>query len=145
MKALGRLYNCALCHAQSMICQSCDRGHQYCSPHCAAIARRSHMKRAQHRYAVSHKGRLAAALRQRRFRARKRQLIVPSEPYSKPPDTKKVTHHSSATNAQPDSLPTQPHQRLWQPIFRRTRRQCAGRTHYQCHRCGDWLEFLRTT
>ena len=144
MKACGRLYNCVRCHAQSMICRSCDRGHQYCSPRCAAQARQIHTKRAQKKYQTSYKGRLSSADRQRRFRARQRQLVVPSKPSTKASATKKVTHHSSATRHHPDSLLTLSHQRLWQPILRAARRRFAGNTQYRCHRCGRWLDFLRS-
>lgn len=144
MKACGRLFNCARCYAQSMICRSCDRGHIYCSHVCAAMARRSHVKRAQRKYQSSHKGRLAAAERQRRFRARHRQPVELSESSKQAPATKKVTHHSSTTKPTPDSLPALSYQRQQQSMFRGSRRQYQGTTQYRCHYCGHWLDFLRT-
>ena len=75
----ARLYNCASCHAQTMICRCCDRGNVYC-PACALPARQEARRRASQRYQKSLQGRLNHAARQRRYREKQ---------------TEKVTHNGS--------------------------------------------------
>ena len=65
-----RLANCALCHRQMRLCSDCDRFHRYCSPSCAAEARRRGLREAGQRYQATEKGRSRNSLRQQRFRDR---------------------------------------------------------------------------
>lgn len=80
MDVSARLFHCARCHCQVILCRRCDRGHVYCASGCAQQARQDSLRRAGARYRVSRRARLHNALRQRRFRARQQ----------------KVTHHGSA-------------------------------------------------
>ena len=89
MKRNARLYHCARCHRQVVICRHCDRGHRYCKTGCAQQARRKSLRRAHQKYQSSRKGRLANAHRQHRFRQRQR---------------KKVTHQTSTKPVRRDSL-----------------------------------------
>ncbi len=75
----ARLYSCARCHAQTVICRCCDRGNVYC-PDCALPARQEARRRAAERYQKSQQGRLNHAARQRRYREKQ---------------TEKVTHNGS--------------------------------------------------
>jgi hypothetical protein len=77
--ASARLFVCAGCRCQVLICTSCDRGQIYCAGNCAPQARRRSLLAAGRRYQTSRRGRLAHAVRARRYRAR----------------SKKVTHHGS--------------------------------------------------
>ena len=79
MKSSARLYHCARCHRQVVICSDCDRGNIYCAGRCAAVARRTSMRAAAQRYQHTYRGRLMHAARQTRYRAK----------------IKKVTHHGS--------------------------------------------------
>ena len=77
--ASARLFVCAGCRRQVLICSCCDRGQIYCAGNCAPYARRCSLRAAGRRYQTSRRGRLAHAVRARRYRAR----------------VKKVTHHGS--------------------------------------------------
>lgn len=77
--ASARLFVCAGCRGQVLICSCCDRGQIYCAGHCAPHARRRSLRAAGRRYQTSRRGRLAHAVRAHRYRA----------------GGKKVTHHGS--------------------------------------------------
>ncbi len=66
----ARLFLCADCRAQALICGCCDRGQIYCAGDCAQRARRRKQNLAGRRYQASRLGRLAHADRARRYRAR---------------------------------------------------------------------------
>ncbi|MCP4283499.1 MAG: hypothetical protein GY792_03465 [Gammaproteobacteria bacterium] len=91
MENTARLYNCARCHCQVIICSRCDRGNIYCHRDCALIARANSQREACRRYQSAPHGRLRHAARQRRYRQRQKQ---------------KVTHQGSPLNASDDSLPS---------------------------------------
>lgn len=78
--ASGRLYLCARCRHQVIICSCCDRGQIYCSSGCAQQARRRTLQQAGRRYQASRRGRLMHAARMSRWRVRQ---------------DNKVTHHGS--------------------------------------------------
>ena len=75
----ARLYSCARCLAQTIICRCCDRGNVYCSE-CALPAHLEARRRASDRYQKTRQGQLTHAARQRRYRERQ---------------TEKVTHNGS--------------------------------------------------
>jgi len=81
----ARLYSCARCRAQTMICRCCDRGNVYCID-CALPARLEAQRRASKRYQESPQGRLNHAARQRHYRAKKTEI---------------VTHHGSGDTEHP--------------------------------------------
>jgi len=83
MSPSARLFNCARCRCQVVICRRCDRGNLYCGAGCADQARREAQRLAGHRYQAGRPGRLTHAARQRRYRERQRQ-------------PQKVTHQGSA-------------------------------------------------
>ena len=68
MENTARLFTCARCQAQVLICSRCDRGNIYCGPACSKPARRASLKAAGRRYQRSRRGRLTHAERQRRYR-----------------------------------------------------------------------------
>ncbi len=67
MEPIARLYNCTLCHIQSLICSKCDHGQIYCGKDCAVIARRASLKEAGIRYQSTPRGKRNHAARQARY------------------------------------------------------------------------------
>jgi hypothetical protein len=86
-----RLFSCLRCHSQVVICSRCDRGQIYCDPICSNTARLQSRQAAEKRYQHTLKGRMKHALRQRRYRARLKEI---------------VTDHSSSSPAHDDLLQT---------------------------------------
>jgi len=75
MKRTARLYNCVSCHCQVTICSICDRGNIYCAK-CAHVARKESMRAAGKRYQNTRRGKMMHAVRQRRYRERKKQKVT---------------------------------------------------------------------
>ena len=88
--ASGRLFLCAGCRDQVIICSCCDRGQIYCNHGCASRARRQTVVAAGQRYQKTARGGRMHAARQGRYRAR-REI---------------VTHHGSPPSAADGLLPT---------------------------------------
>jgi hypothetical protein len=130
LEPTARLFLCARCRTQVLLCSRCDRGQIYCGGDCAQQARRHAQREAAHRYQASRRGRLMHAARSRRYRARR----------------KIVTHQGSPAAAADDLLaadsvvaaPLQP-----------AMVGSAPRPHWHCHgcgaRCAPWVRsgFLR--
>lgn len=111
MELSARLYNCARCHAQVLICSSCDRNNIYCISTCSRLMRALSRRMAGKRYQKSLRGRQMHAKRQQRYRARK----------------KIVTHHTSSFQPSNDVLPPKPNERIKPPM----------RGDIYCHFCGN--------
>ena len=79
MQATGRLFLCAHCRAQVIICRRCDRGQRYCKS-CAKEVRRTRMREAGRRYQKTRQGRFAHAERARRYRARRKKVTHQGSP-----------------------------------------------------------------
>ena len=75
----GRTLQCAHCHTEVLVCMDCDRGQRYCSAECRKQARLASQRRASKIYQNSRVGRCYHARRQRRLRARQRQ-VQPEQP-----------------------------------------------------------------
>jgi hypothetical protein len=88
MEVSGRLFNCARCLHQHVICSHCDRGNIYCSSECASATRKERQKLSGQRYQDGFRGRQKHAARQARYRTRQKE---------------KVTHQGSPRNC-PDDL-----------------------------------------
>ena len=52
-----RLFLCARCQRQVLICSRCDRGQQYCGAHCSGLVRGQSLRAARRRYQQSRRGR----------------------------------------------------------------------------------------
>ena len=76
MNPSARLFHCARCHCQIILCRYCDRGNVYCANGCADQARSESLRRAAKRYRSTRRGRHNNADRQRRFRARRREKVT---------------------------------------------------------------------
>lgn len=74
MEPTSRLFLCARCRKQVIICRRCDRGQIYCADGCADIARSLSVREAGRRYQQSRQGRFKQADRLRRFRLRKQNV-----------------------------------------------------------------------
>lgn len=70
----ARLFLCARCRVQVLVCRQCDRGQRYCADGCAATTRRALQRDSARRYQRSRAGRFNHALRAQRWRARQRAL-----------------------------------------------------------------------
>ena len=70
MLPTGRMFLCARCRVQVVVCPRCDRGQIYCAAGCSSEARREAQRAAGARYQASRAGRFAHAERSRRDRAR---------------------------------------------------------------------------
>lgn len=124
MENSARLYHCARCRRQVIVCRYCDRGQIYCSGSCAQIRRQESLRAAALRYRQTYQGKLKSALRQQRYRQRLRQ-------------SQKVTHHRS---------PLAPPRDLLTSTVKKTRHRIvvAKNQEISCHFCGHsgWI-FLR--
>lgn len=92
MQSSARLFSCAGCRAQVVICSHCDRGNLYCGQRCSQAARRQSQREAARRYQRTRRGRLCHAERQRRYRQRR---------------TTKVTHQGSPPDRADETLPAE--------------------------------------
>ena len=88
MRNAARLFTCALCRCQVVLCRRCDHGNIYCSQRCSGRARRRSVRLAGRRYQDSRRGRHKHAERQRRYRERGRVRAPEGGRRAQ-----KVTHH----------------------------------------------------
>ena len=101
----GRLFLCAGCRDQAIVCGCCDRGQIYCAGGCARRARRRTVQQAARRYQASHRGRRMHAARMGRWRAKLAKgsdgaaVGMPAEGRQE-----KVTHHGSPAPASGDQV-----------------------------------------
>jgi hypothetical protein len=70
----ARLFLCARCFVQVLLCSHCDRGQRYCGRECSGLTRRQLRGQASQRYQCSPGGSLAHKMRSRRWRARQLAL-----------------------------------------------------------------------
>lgn len=71
----ARLFVCARCRVQVLLCTRCDRGQRYCGRVCSRAARLQSLCAAASRYQRSWGGRIAHAARSRRWRRRCRERV----------------------------------------------------------------------
>ena len=127
MTATARLFLCALCHCQVVLCRRCDHGNIYCSPGCGAEARRRSLRRAGRRYQDSRRGRHKHAERQRRYRERCRLRELENRGGGQ-----KVTHHPLTPAADRPVVRRRPAVRAGTRPFGPERPSRV----FRCHRCG---------
>lgn len=131
----ARLYGCARCRQQTVICSHCDRGQIYCTRSCAQTARRIKQREAGRRYQQSHRGRRHHAARMARYRARRADRTQGNRSAS----AKKVTHQGPLTGVSCDEQGLDPAAASEGGIPR------VRRCHWCAGRCPDHLRmgFLR--
>ena len=100
----ARLFLCARCRVQVVVCRQCDRGQRYCASACAATTRRALQRQAARRYQHSRAGRFKHALRTRRWRARQvvlANIVTHQGSHDPPSDAVLPATQTSALAAQP--------------------------------------------
>ena len=117
MVETGRMFLCARCHAQVVLCTRCDRGQIYCGPPCSSQARHAAQRAAKQRYQSSRPGRFRHAERARRYRAR----------------CKFVTHQGSAMTLAGDLLVVEAAVPV--PEVQSVAVDASAQS-LRCHRCG---------
>jgi len=118
-----RMFLCARCRSQVLVCRRCDRGQICCAGACAKERRRDRQREARRRYQATPRGRAMHAERNRRYRARRRR----------------VTDHGPAKVDDGGPSPAMP----VDPIPPSSKRP---RGHLLCHHCGQPASpFLRLT
>jgi hypothetical protein len=103
VEAPARLFVCVRCRTQVLICSCCDRGQIYCAGGCAREARYHAQRAAGRRYQTSRRGRLAHAVRARRWRARQKNVTHQGSPPPPPDDL--VPPGSAVTASEPSPSP----------------------------------------
>lgn len=103
--ASARLFLCARCRTQALICSCCDRGHIYCSASCSGQSRREKQMEAARRSRTHPEARQKRRLRNQRFRERRKTETHQGPPASPPcvvqaPDIRK-SPEDDASNADP--------------------------------------------
>ena len=123
----ARLFLCARCRVQVVICRSCDRGQVYCSETCSQIRRTERQRQANARYAKTRVGQQNNAKRQAHYRARKREqeALIPEI----------VTDHGSAPCEVADTLVRCPMSSAHKP----PQQQPTDRYCHFCNQCCDLL------
>ena len=127
MRNFGRLFNCAHCDRQVVLCPRCDYGNMYCSPPCRETARRRAQRLSGQRYQDSLPGRRKHAQRQKRYRQRRLEETPENEACGQ-----KVTHHPLTHQHRRPVVPRTPTTRRGTRPFGRERP--AGV--FRCHRRG---------
>ena len=83
MEPTSRLFQCALCHTQVIVCSKCDHGQIYCSDSCSALARQQSLRAAGKRYQATINGKRNHAARQARYEMKlKSNLTHHGSPYT---------------------------------------------------------------
>jgi len=143
----ARFFLCARCHVQVLVCSCCDRGQIYCASDCAQEARRHAQRAAGQRYQTSRRGRIAHALRARRYRDRRRTAPVSGqeEAMLKHRRQKNVTHHGSPPQPPDGLLSLDPAAANKPPSPGGFPRRPAWHCHWCGGRCPDFVrqDFLR--
>jgi hypothetical protein len=88
----ARLYLCARCRVQVVLCSRCDRGNRYCGQQCRHQAREQARRETAQRYQRSWRGRIVHAQRSRRWRQRRAARVATGAAGG---DAHNVTHQGS--------------------------------------------------
>jgi len=104
----GRTLQCACCHTEVLVCADCDRGQRYCSAACRKQARLASQRRASRVYQNSRVGRCYHARRQRRLRARQRQVQPEQQLIPKNSDSSGPSQEACAGDLLPPRLNVRP-------------------------------------
>jgi hypothetical protein len=104
----GRVFSCARCQGEVLVCIGCDRGRRYCGSKCSGQARRQALHANGKRYQSSPAGRLAHARRSRRYRQRRRERLarqqsLPPSPPSPSPSPSSSPSSSPSPSANSDA------------------------------------------
>jgi hypothetical protein len=97
----GRVFSCARCQVEVLVCIGCDRARRYCGSECSDQARRQAQHANGKRYQSSPAGSFAHARRSRRYRQRQRERLARQQPLPTPSS-------SSSPTPTPTPTPTPP-------------------------------------
>ena len=131
----GRLFVCAWCGCEVVVCSCCDRGQIDCGVDCAGQARRQTLRGAGRRCQQTRRGRRMHAARMVRYRAKLAQGSVggvvglPDEAWPR----EIVTHHGSPSPVADDLLADDA---TAMPRDDASPAEPPGRAMTQCHWCG---------
>jgi hypothetical protein len=134
----ARLFLCARCRAQVLVCSCCDRGQIYCAGGCAQEARYQAQRAAGQRYQASRRGRVNHAARSGRWRSRQKNVTHQGSPLQPPSDAVSVDAAPAA-----NSPPATPANDVATPF------PSHGQPAWRCHWCGSRcqpfvrIDFLR--
>lgn len=120
----ARLYLCARCRIQVVLCSYCDRGNRYCGRACRRLARAEARRQTVQRYQRSWRGRLAHAQRSRRWR--QRRAAAAAGPGSS--DAHNVTHQGSQPGVAAAPLVAWTHDSVTVGLARSAAEQAGGTT-----------------
>ena len=113
----GRLFQCARCCCQVVVCRHCDRGQIYCGSGCAGQARHQTLRKAGKRYQKTRRGQEKHAARMGHMRARRKIVTHHGSP---PPPAGDLLAAGAMATSHDDASPAEPPRR--------------ATTH--CHWCG---------
>lgn len=97
----ARLYQCAHCHCQVVICSDCDRGNIYCNGDCARMARLVMHRQSNQIYQKTPTGRIKHAKRQQRYRQRQKEKVTDRGSSTPPADGVLITPQEQTQQPQP--------------------------------------------
>lgn len=100
----ARMFLCAACRVQVVVCRSCDRGQIYCAGECALLARCLAQRAAAQRYQTSRRGRFTHAARARRYRARCKNVTHQGSLPARSGDLLASNSPASASGATPQAV-----------------------------------------
>jgi hypothetical protein len=95
MEQHARLFLCARCRTQVVLCSHCDRGNRYCNRACWRQARDEAQRQAAQRYQRSWRGRIAHAQRAQRWLQRRAGQAATVLKSGADGGTHNVTHQGS--------------------------------------------------
>ena len=126
----ARLFLCARCRVQVVLCSRCDRGNRYCGRHCRHQAREDARRQTARRYQRSWRGRIAHAQRSRRWRQRRAAAAEGDDAHN-------VTHQGSQPGVAAAPLAAWTHDSaLIDTAAVGTPQPINGAPYWYCHRCG---------
>jgi hypothetical protein len=105
-----RMFLCARCRCQVLVCRRCDRGQIYCAGTCAQKTRHDRQREARRRYQATLRGRAMHAERSRRYRARHQRvtdhgLTKPDNEGLSPPSNVDAVSSAPSFNRMPPTPP----------------------------------------
>ena len=145
--AAARLFVCARCRVQVLVCSHCDRGQIYCAGACAQEARQHARQAAGKRYQATYRGRLNHAARAGRYRARQKIVTHQGSPPQPRNDVVPLAAVAPDAVRLDAAVTASKSASASREVVPRCQAPTAG--YWHCHWCGDRclplvrIEFLR--
>ena len=131
----ARLYNCARCHCQVVICGRCDRGNIYC-PNCAPVAFRESHRRADAEYQKTDRGKQNHKARQQRYLEKMTDKGSPGSPPASPSCANAEAVSSANAKEERDACSSPSPATTTQPAQAPAPRRSDGNSGHSCDFCG---------